>query len=138
MIEPIAAAAASTARSVARTATTHGGTSFAAVLAKSAAKAASATATPATAKAPARPDGEQTKHVAGHPYARILNGSDKGLFINQLAGSPRQGTVFRIVERGGHSFHVYGSGKDEVVVEIKAAGAKGDATATQTGVTPAS
>src|ERR1700750_385056 len=44
----------------------------------------------AATRAPARPDGEQTKKVVGHPYARIINGDDKGSYLNQVAGSPRQ------------------------------------------------
>jgi len=74
----------------------------------------------APAKAEARPDGEQTKKIAGHPYALIKNGADKGKFVNQLAGQSRQGSVFEMVERDERVFHVYGAGKDKVVVEIKA------------------
>ena len=72
----------------------------------------------AATKPPARPDGEQTKKVAGHPFARIINGDDKGLYLNQVAGSPRQGAVFRLVERGGHVFHVYGEGKDKLIIGL--------------------
>ena len=88
--------------------------SFADELAKSASTSASST------KAAARPDNEQTKKVAGHPYSRIQNGADKGLFLNQLAGSPRLGSAFRLVQRADHVFHVYGTGKDRVIVEVKA------------------
>ena len=84
--------------------------SFADELAKSASTAASST------NGPARPDGEQTKKVSGHPYARIANGADKGLFLNQLAGSPRLGSAFRLVEREDRVFHVYGAGKDRRVI----------------------
>jgi len=72
----------------------------------------------AATKAPDRPDGEQTKKVAGHPYARIINGEDKGRYLNQVAGSPRQGEVFRLVERGDHVFHVYGDGKNKVIIGL--------------------
>jgi hypothetical protein len=71
-------------------------------------------------KPKARPDGEQTTKVAGHPYARIENGDDKGLYLNQVAGNPRQGAVFRLVERGDHVFHVYGTGKDKVIIGLEA------------------
>jgi hypothetical protein len=97
--------------------------SFADELAKS--TGASATST----KAAARPDGEQTKKIAGHPFSQIQNGVDKGLYLNQLAGNPRQGSVFRLVERDDRVFHVYGAGKDRLVVEVKAQ-AKSDATTT--------
>jgi hypothetical protein len=91
----------------------------------------------AATKAAARPEGEMTKKVAGHPYASVENGSDKGLFLNQLAGNARQGSVFKKVERDDRVFHVYGTGKDKVVVEVKSA-SKSDATATPAtgGTTP--
>jgi hypothetical protein len=89
--------------------------SFADELAKSASTAASS-----TTKAAARPENEQTKKISGHSYSRIQNGSDKGLYLNQLASSPRLGTVFQMVERDDRVFHVYGTGKDRTIVEVKA------------------
>ena len=116
MIESTRAASAATAagnRATATAPTAKTNKSFADELAKSA-------KTTASSKKPApRPDGEQTKKIAGHPYSRIENGADKGLYLNQLANSPRQGSVFRLVERDDRVFHVYGSGKDRVIVEIK-------------------
>jgi hypothetical protein len=97
--------------------------SFADELAKSKSTSASST------QAAARPENEQTKKIDGHSYARIENGSDKGRFLNQLASSPRQGSVFRMVERDDRVFHVYGTGKARVVVELKAKAAT-DATTT--------
>ena len=91
-------------------------TSFAGRLARLTAADASA----GTVKATARPDNEHTTRVSGHPYSRILNGVDKGMYLNQLAGNPREGAVFKLVERDDRVFHVYGSGKDKLVVEIKA------------------
>jgi hypothetical protein len=105
--------------------------SFADELARSARTAAAST------KAEARPDGEQTKKIEGHPYSRIENGSDKGLFLNQLAGSPRLGSAFRLVHRDDHVFHVYGTGKDRVIVDVKAQSTSDDATTSTTPVTPA-
>jgi hypothetical protein len=98
--------------------------SFAHELARSASTAASS-----GTNAAARPDGEQTKKITGHPYSRVENGADKGLFLNQLVGSPRKGSAFRLVERDDRVFHVYGSGTDRVIVEVKAQG-KSDATST--------
>jgi hypothetical protein len=116
-----ASAASSGAGTASRTAAVQGVKSFASVLAKSANSASStATTTPATTEAAARPDGEQTKKVAGHPFSKIVNGDDKGLYLNQLAGSPRLGKAFKLVERADHVFHVYGTGKDRVIVEVKA------------------
>jgi hypothetical protein len=127
MIESTKAAAAATTGgtpSAARTAAVHSAKSFASVLAKSsadtgssAAKTTTTTAT-ATAKAEARPDGEQTTKVAGHPYSRIVNGDDKGLYLNQVAGNPRMGRAFKLVERDDHVFHIYGTGKDRVIIGL--------------------
>lgn len=132
MIEPTAASPAATgaggaafaaagARAPAR-ATTR---SFAGELARFAAASSTspststATATSTATQPPQRPDGEQTRKVAGHPFARIENGVDRGRYLNQLAGSPRQGQVFRLVERDDRVFHVYGSGANKLVVELK-------------------
>lgn len=70
-------------------------------------------------RAVARPDGEQTRKVAGHPYARVLNGDDRGMYLNQLESSPRKGAVFKLVERDERTFHVYGAGADRLIVEVK-------------------
>lgn len=123
------AATGSAATTSSRTAAVQGVKSFASVLAKSA-NTGSSTATTATEPA-ARPDGEQTKKVAGHPFSKIVNGDDKALYLNQLAGSPRLGKAFKLVERADHVFHVYGTGKDRVIVEVKAKTTP-DATATTT------
>lgn len=105
-------------RSAAAAATTTGGTpakvaasakstkSFAGELAKSVKKVE-------------RPDGEQTRKVAGHPYSRIENGRDEGLYVNQVEGGPREGAVFRLVERGDRVFHVYGSGRDKLIIGLR-------------------
>ena len=116
MIEPTPAVSAATTGGIAYAGTkpaTKPTKSFADELARSASTAASST------KPAARPDGEQTKKIAGHPYSRIENGADKGLYLNQLEGSPRKGSVFRLVERDDRVFHVYGTGRDRVIVEVK-------------------
>ena len=72
------------------------------------------------AKAVERPDGEMTKKIGGHPYSRIENGDDKGMYVNQVAGGPREGAIFRLVERGDRVYHVYGSGRDKLVIGLDA------------------
>ena len=140
MIDPINAASAAagarlsqTTPRAARATVTSGGASFAGELARYVSAPAPSTASPSTAssgtassgtvssavKAAARPDNEQTKKITGHPYARIENGNDKGMYLNQLESSPRAGAVFKLVERDDRVFHVYGDGKDKVVVEVK-------------------
>ena len=105
-----------------------GGASFAGELARF------VTASTESVKPVSRPDNEQTKKISGHPYSRIENGDDKGLYLNQLAGSPRAGAVFELVERDDRVFHVYGTGKEKLVVEVKKKGA--DASTAPAGGTP--
>jgi len=166
MIEPTMAAIGAVATtggaraSASRTAVTSSGGGFAGELAKkisasaastsastSATGSPSATATTvpptptpptATTKPPARPDGEQTKRVAGHPFARIENGHDKGLYLNLADGNPRQGAAFRLVEHGDQVFHVYGTGKDKVIIGMtpKTGAAAAPSAATSGGTTP--
>src|SRR4051794_11084864 len=73
--------------------------------------------------APKGPAGERTKAVPGHAYADILNGSRSGLYLN-TSGNKRDGDVFALVKRDGREFHIYGTGKDRVVIGLK----KHDAT----------
>ena len=120
-----------------------GGASFAGELARfvSAPASSTASARPAgSVKVVARPDNEQTTKVAGHPFSRIINGADKGMYLNQLDGSPREGAIFKLVERDNRVFHVYGSGKDKLVVEIKSKSSTDTDAATPSptgGATPA-
>ena len=72
----------------------------------------------ALAKARSRPKGEKTEKVAGHKYDKVVAGPDKGDYLNRT-GNARDGEAFRIVQRGGRTFHVYGSGEDRVVVCLK-------------------
>jgi hypothetical protein len=78
-----------------------GGTSFSAAL----------------AKAGTRPKGERTEKVQGHRYLRIVAGPDKGDYLNR-SGNARNGDAFRIVQRGGRTFHVYGSGGAHAVFAV--------------------
>ena len=90
----------------------------------------------ALADASKRPADEKTEKVAGHHYEKIVAGPDKGHFINRT-GSPRDGEDFQIVQRGGRTFHVYGTGADHKVYELPHASKKATGTASDTGGTPA-
>ena len=90
----------------------------------------------ALADASKRPADEKTEKVAGHHYEKIVAGRDKGHFINRT-GSPRDGEDFQIVQRGGRTFHVYGTGADHKVYELPHASKKATGTASDTGGTPA-
>jgi hypothetical protein len=66
------------------------------------------------------PKGEQWAPVSGHDnYADILNGKRNGLFVN-ISGGVRDGMAFQIVHKGDKTYHVYGSGKHQQEIEVKA------------------
>jgi hypothetical protein len=71
----------------------------------------------ALAEAGKRPEGEKTAKVTGHHYEKITAGPDKGHYLNKT-GNARNGEDFRIVQRGGRTFHVYDIGKDHEVFEL--------------------
>jgi hypothetical protein len=86
----------------------------------------------ALAEARTRPKGEKTEKVSGHHYEKIVAGPDKGEYLNRT-GNARDGEAFRIVQRGGRTFHVYGSGEDHKVFELP----HGKAPDSTSGGTPA-
>ena len=90
----------------------------------------------ALADASKRPADEKTEKVAGHHYEKIVAGPDKGHFINRT-GSPRDGEDFQIVQRGGRTFHVYGTHTDPKVYEPPHASKAAPSTGSDTGGTPA-
>jgi hypothetical protein len=58
------------------------------------------------------PKGETWKPVEHHKdYKQIAGGKRDDMFMN-LSGNARTGEAFKIVERDGKRYHVYGSGKD--------------------------
>ena len=71
----------------------------------------------ALANARSRPKGEKTEKLTGHHYEKIVAGPDKGEYLNRT-GNARDGEAFRIVQRGGRTFHVYATGKDHKVFEL--------------------
>src|SRR3954471_16900563 len=62
--------------------------------------------------------GETMTHVAGHSYAEIDGGKRDGMFVN-TTHNKRRGMAFVRVERNGCENHIYGSGKDLLVVACK-------------------
>ena len=59
--------------------------------------------------------GEEIKHVDGHAYAEVTSGAREGMFIN-TSGNVRHGQAFVLVRKNGKEYHIYGSGKDRLVV----------------------
>jgi hypothetical protein len=90
----------------------------------------------AMADASKRPAGEKTEKVTGHHYEKIVAGPDKGHFINRT-GNTRDGEDFQIVQRGGRTFHVYGTAKDHKVYELPHASKAATGTVPDPGGTPA-
>ena len=64
------------------------------------------------------PKGEKTEQVKGHSYDEVIAGPRDGMFINR-SGNKRDGQAFALVKRDGREFHVYGTGKNRVIVEVK-------------------
>ena len=97
------------------------GTSFSAAL-----KDASSTATDTKA-----PSGETTQAVEGHKYSDILSGPRKGMFLN-TGSNKRAGQAFVLVKKNGREYHIYGTGKDRVVIGMKTKAEKQTDTTTDT------
>lgn len=83
---------------------------------KSALKEASA-GTDASSSSPSSV-AETTQAVAGHSYSEILTGPRAGMYLN-TTHNKRAGQAFVMVERNGVEFHIYGTGKNRTVVEMK-------------------
>ena len=73
----------------------------------------SATKKTTATKKPAANFKETLEKVSGHKYAKITDGPRKGEYVNQ-SGNDRDGQAFKLVERGGHEYHVYG----KIVVRV--------------------
>jgi hypothetical protein len=67
--------------------------------------------------------GETMKAVEGHAYADISGGKRSGMFIN-TSGNSRHGEAFVLARRHGVEYHIYGSGKDRLVVALRPAKAE--------------
>jgi flagellar hook-basal body complex protein FliE len=109
-----AATRAATAKSTASTHKSSGQSSFKSVL-KAAADETSTTSSSSSSPASAA---ETTQAVAGHAYAEILTGPRAGMYLN-TSHNKRSGQAFVMVERNGVEYHVYGTGKNRTVVEMK-------------------
>ena len=66
--------------------------------------------------------GEEAVAVAGHAYAEITEGAREGMYIN-TSGNVRHGEAFVLVRKNGKEYHIYGSGKDRLVVGFHQPGA---------------
>ena len=62
--------------------------------------------------------GEKMEPVKGHAYADLVSGPREGMYIN-TSGNKRHGEAFVLVHKLGVEYHIYGSGKDRLVVALK-------------------
>jgi hypothetical protein len=77
-------------------------------------------------------EGEKTRPVEGHAYADIVSGERKGMYVN-TSGNARHGEAFVLARRNGVEYHIYGSGKDRLVVALKPAAERKPEPETQDG-----
>jgi len=59
--------------------------------------------------------GEEAQAVAGHAYSEITKGTRAGMYIN-TSGNVRHGEAFVLAHKDGKEYHIYGTGKDRLVV----------------------
>lgn len=116
-------AAAQSGQAASTSATPQASASFASVLASQASPAPAATApgtdVATTAPAPiALKTGETMKAVNGHSYAEIDGGKRDGLYVN-TSNNKRRGQAFVLVHKHGREYHIYGTGKNRVVVALR-------------------
>jgi hypothetical protein len=91
---------------------------FKTVLAQASTDTATAPGTDVAAGDPAAVSlrkGEKMEAVKDHKYAEITAGGRSGMFIN-TSGNVRNGEAFVLVRKNGKEYHIYGSGKDRLVV----------------------
>ena len=66
-----------------------------------------------------RPEGvkqdETFQTLEGHAYVEITSGKREGMFVN-TSGNVRNGEAFVVVRKNGKEYHIYGTGKDRLVV----------------------
>jgi hypothetical protein len=79
---------------------------------------------------------ETTQAVAGHAYAEVLTGPRAGMYVN-TSHNKRAGEAFVMVHRNGVELHVYGTGKNRHVVEMKRHSDPAGAVAKTPATTPA-
>jgi hypothetical protein len=71
--------------------------------------------------------GESMSAVKGHAYAEISGGKRDGLYVN-TSGNARRSQAFVLVHKHGREYHIYGTGKDRLVVALRKPAEKTDST----------
>jgi hypothetical protein len=91
---------------------------FSTALASATTKATTSSDTSNVSTSTKVPKGEKSQRVEGHAYDEVTAGPRDGMFINR-SGNKRDGQAFAMVKRDGREFHVYGTGKNRLIVEVK-------------------
>ena len=78
-------------------------------------KAALTEATTETKRPEGVKESETYKTLEGHKYVEITSGKREGMFVN-TSGNVRNGEAFVVVRKNGKEYHIYGTGKDRLVV----------------------
>jgi hypothetical protein len=87
--------------------------------AQSTSSASFASVLASTTTEPVQPrKGETMSPVSGHAYAEISGGKRDGLYVN-TSHNKRHGQAFVLVHKHGREYHVYGTGKDRLVVALR-------------------
>jgi hypothetical protein len=61
--------------------------------------------------------GAKLERVEGHAYEKVSGGKHDGRMLN-TSGNERSGRLFELVERGGKTYHVYGSGSHRLFIGV--------------------
>jgi hypothetical protein len=78
-------------------------------------KAALTEATTETKRPEGVKENETYQTLEGHKYVEITSGKREGMFVN-TSGNVRNGEAFVVVRKNGKEYHIYGTGKDRLVV----------------------
>jgi hypothetical protein len=119
IIDPTKTGQTLAAAQTARASTAKTGSLFSTALADASTKATASSSSASNVSTSTKvPKGEKSEHVKGHSYDEVTAGPRDGMFINR-SGNKRDGQAFAMVKRDGREFHVYGTGKNRVIVEVK-------------------
>jgi hypothetical protein len=61
--------------------------------------------------------GAKLQPVEGHAYEKVSGGKHDGHMLN-TSGNERSGRLFELVERGGKTYHVYGTGSHRLFIGV--------------------
>ena len=85
--------------------------------ARAATEATQKTSAQPTDSKSAKPRNETYQPVEGERYEEIVSGPRNGMFINR-SGNARDGKAFVLVKHADHELHIYGSGRNRLVVRV--------------------